>query len=122
MGITNQAIKKTLTTFTGVKHRLQYVDEIANRKFYNDSKATNIEAALVAINSFNNPEVLIAGGLDRGFEFDDLVIALKEHVSKIVLYGETKELMAKAAKQAGLSDISIVDTLEQAVPLAFEKK
>nr|WP_082618859.1 UDP-N-acetylmuramoyl-L-alanine--D-glutamate ligase [Holzapfeliella floricola] len=121
MGITNQAIKKTLTTFTGVKHRLQYVDEIANRKFYNDSKATNIEAALVAINSFNNPEVLIAGGLDRGFEFDDLVIALKEHVSKIVLYGETKELMAKAAKQAGLSDISIVDTLEQAVPLAFEK-
>lgn len=76
----------------------------------------------MAINSFNNPEVLIAGGLDRGFEFDDLVIALKEHVSKIVLYGETKELMAKAAKQAGLSDISIVDTLEQAVPLAFEKK
>ncbi|MGX4644930.1 UDP-N-acetylmuramoyl-L-alanine--D-glutamate ligase [Holzapfeliella sp. JNUCC 80] len=121
MSIENSAIQKTLTTFTGVKHRLQYVDEIAGRKVYNDSKATNIEAALVAINSFNNPEVLIAGGLDRGFEFDDLVTALKEHVSKIVLYGETKELMAKAAKQAGLSDISIVDTLEQAVPLAFEK-
>ncbi len=121
MSIENSAIQKTLTSFTGVKHRLQYVDEIDGRKVYNDSKATNIEAALVAINSFAKPEVLIAGGLDRGFEFDDLVTALKEHVSKIVLYGETKELMAKAAKQAGLSDISIVDTLEQAVPLAFEK-
>ncbi|MEJ6348322.1 UDP-N-acetylmuramoyl-L-alanine--D-glutamate ligase [Holzapfeliella sp. He02] len=121
MGIGNEAIQKTLTSFTGVKHRLQYVDEIDGRKVYNDSKATNIEAALVAINSFAKPEVLIAGGLDRGFEFDELVPALKEHVNKIVLYGETKALMAKAAKQAGITDISVVDTLEQAVPLAFSK-
>ena len=64
--------KTVLTTFYGVEHRLQYVATIENRKFYNDSKATNILAASKALTSFSEPVILLAGGLDRGNEFDEL--------------------------------------------------
>lgn len=115
-----ESILHVLQTFSGVKHRLQFVTEIKDRKFYNDSKATNIEAATVAINSFDQPEVLIAGGLDRGFVFDDLIKPFKEHVRALVAYGETKELLADAAKKAGIQDIMIVEDLSEAVFAAWE--
>ena len=90
------------------------------RKIYNDSKSTNIEAASVAIPSFQEPEVLIAGGLDRGFTFDDLVPLLKKHVRAVVLYGETRFLLADAARKAGITDIVIENSLQEAVPKAYE--
>lgn len=113
-------IRHVLATFTGAKHRLQYVMTLAGRKIYNDSKSTNIEAASVAIPAFNDPEVLIAGGLDRGFTFDDLVPVLKKHVKAIVLYGETRYLLADAARKAGIKKILIENTLQEAVPKAYE--
>ncbi|MCT7730612.1 MAG: UDP-N-acetylmuramoyl-L-alanine--D-glutamate ligase, partial [Lactobacillus iners] len=85
MGASDEDIRSVLSTFTGAKHRLQYVMTYNNRRIYNDSKSTNIEAASVAIPSFSQPEVLIAGGLDRGFTFDELVPLLKKHVKAIVL-------------------------------------
>ncbi len=77
-GISNEAIKSVLTTFTGVSHRLQFVDNIEGRLFYNDSKATNILATSKALQSFQQPTILLAGGLDRGNEFDDLTPYLKK--------------------------------------------
>lgn len=71
-GASNKAIQKVLTSFTGVKHRLQYVTAIQNRKFYNDSKATNILATSKALSAFKAPVILLAGGLDRGNGFDEL--------------------------------------------------
>jgi UDP-N-acetylmuramoylalanine--D-glutamate ligase len=120
MGADNDDIAAVLSTFTGAKHRLQYVTTLDGRKVYNDSKSTNIEAATVAIPAFKEPEVLIAGGLDRGFTFDDLVPLFKKHVKSIVLYGETKYLLADAARKAGIKDIVIVNTLQEAVPRAYE--
>lgn len=120
-GVTKSEIAAVLTSFRGVRHRIQYVTEFNGREFYNDSKATNIEAATVAITSFNKPEVLIAGGLDRGFTFEDLIEPLQKHVKSVVLYGESKQLLADAAKAAGIADIAIVDTLEEAVPKAYEQ-
>lgn len=120
MGANDDDICKVLSTFTGAKHRLQYVMTLDNRKIYNDSKSTNIEAATVAIPSFNEPEVLIAGGLDRGFNFDSLVPLLKKHVKAIVLYGETRYLLADAARKAGIKQIVIENSLQEAVPKAFE--
>ncbi|KXT70355.1 UDP-N-acetylmuramoylalanine--D-glutamate ligase [Streptococcus cristatus] len=77
-GIDNQVIKETLAHFGGVKHRLQYVGEIHQVKFYNDSKSTNILATQKALSGFDNSKViLIAGGLDRGNEFDELVPDIK---------------------------------------------
>lgn len=120
MGADNDDIYAVLSTFTGAKHRLQYVTTLDGRKVYNDSKSTNIEAATVAIPAFKEPEVLIAGGLDRGFLFDDLVPLFKKHVKSIVLYGETRYLLADAARKAGVKDIVIVNTLQEAVPRAYE--
>lgn len=120
MGADDSDIQYALSTFTGATHRLQYVMTYNDRKIYNDSKSTNIEAATVAIPSFKEPEVLIAGGLDRGFMFDSLVSLFKKHVKSIVLYGETKYLLADAARKAGIKDIVIVNTLQEAVPRAYE--
>lgn len=120
MGADDSDIQYALSTFTGATHRLQYVMTYNDRKIYNDSKSTNIEAATVAIPSFKEPEVLIAGGLDRGFMFDSLVPLFKKHVKSIVLYGETKYLLADAARKAGIKDIVIVNTLQEAVPRAYE--
>ncbi|WEV51924.1 UDP-N-acetylmuramoyl-L-alanine--D-glutamate ligase [Lactobacillus sp. ESL0731] len=120
MGADDEDIQAVLTTFTGAKHRLQYVMTLDDRKIYNDSKSTNIEAATVAIPSFTEPEVLIAGGLDRGFTFDSLVPLFKKHVKAIVLYGETRYLLADAARKAGIKQIVIENTLQEAVPKAYE--
>lgn len=65
-GATNEGIYRVLTTFSGVEHRLQFVENINGRLFYNDSKATNILATQKALDSFKQPTILLAGGLDRG--------------------------------------------------------
>ncbi len=119
MGQSNEAIIEVLTTFTGVKHRMQFVTEYQQRRFYNDSKATNMEATEVALKSFQQPIVLIAGGLDRGFTFEPLLPLLKAHVKAVILYGETKQLLAQTAKEAGIQVIEIVDHLTEAVPAAY---
>ena len=118
-GATNEGIKKAVQNFHGVKHRTQFVKEVNKRRFYNDSKATNIIATQTALRSFSNQSVvLIAGGLDRGNGFDELVPDLKA-VSGIVLYGETKEKLQEAAKVAGVPVIEIVNTLEEATKKAY---
>ena len=120
MGADIADIKAVLTTFAGAKHRLQYVMTLEGRKIYNDSKSTNIEAASVAIPAFEDPEVWIAGGLDRGFTFDSLIPLLKKHVKAVVLYGQTRYLLADAARKAGIKHILIESTLQEAVPKAYE--
>jgi UDP-N-acetylmuramoylalanine--D-glutamate ligase len=118
-GVSDEAIVSVLSSFTGVKHRIQYVTTINGRRFYNDSKATNVEAASVAITAFKDPEVLIAGGLDRKLPMDDLVPLMQKHVKALVTYGETADLMVQAAKDAGIKDITKVDNLNEAVPAAY---
>lgn len=119
-GATNEGIEKAVQNFHGVKHRTQFVKEVNKRRFYNDSKATNIIATQTALRSFTNQSVvLIAGGLDRGNGFDELVSDLTS-VSGIVLYGETKEKLQEAAKAAGVPVIEVVNTLEEATTKAYE--
>ena len=118
-GATNEGIQKAVQNFHGVKHRTQFVKEVNKRRFYNDSKATNIIATQTALRSFTNQSViLIAGGLDRGNGFDELVPDLTS-VSGIVLYGETKEKLQEAAKLAGVPVIEVVNTLEEATKKAY---
>lgn len=118
MGVSNNAIREVLQTFTGVKHRLQYVETINGRKFYNDSKATNILATEKAITAFTDPTILLAGGLDRGNSFDELIPALRR-VKTVITFGQTAEKISKAAKDAGINTIKHVDNVEKAVPLAY---
>jgi len=118
-GVDNKAIAKVLTTFTGVKHRLQYIATIDGRKFFNDSKATNILATQRALSAFEKDSViLLAGGLDRGNEFDALLPYL-HNVKAIILFGQTAAKIARVAKQAGIETIEYVDNVEKAVPVAY---
>ncbi|KOY74606.1 UDP-N-acetylmuramoylalanine--D-glutamate ligase [Apilactobacillus kunkeei] len=115
MGKSNSALKKALSTFGGVRHRVQYVLTADGRKFYNDSKATDIEATQVALRSFKDNVVLIAGGLDRGYTFEKLEKDFADHVKAITLFGETKDLLADTAKKAGVKNIKIVNNMKEAV-------
>ncbi|WP_172187239.1 UDP-N-acetylmuramoyl-L-alanine--D-glutamate ligase [Lentilactobacillus kribbianus] len=119
LGKSNLAISNVLETFTGVRHRSQFVLEANGRRYYNDSKATDIEATQMALEGFNRPIVLLAGGLDRGYTFERLVPQFKEHVKAAVVFGETAELMTDALKQAGVTNIKKVNDVKAAVPVAY---
>jgi len=119
LGVDTPFIQNVLRSFTGVRHRLQFIETIAGRKFYNDSKATNILATTKALEAFKEPVILLAGGLDRGNSFDALVPYLRR-VKALIAFGETKEKIAMAAKEAGVKTIRFVNNVTEAVPCAFE--
>lgn len=119
MGIANQAIVETLSHFGGVKHRLQYVGDINQVAFYNDSKSTNSLATQKALSGFDPAKVLlIAGGLDRGNEFDDLVPDLRG-LKQMLILGESTPRMVRAAKAAGVSYL-LAEDVADATKKAFE--
>ncbi|MDM5189617.1 UDP-N-acetylmuramoyl-L-alanine--D-glutamate ligase [Bacillus sp. DX4.1] len=118
LGVANEAIIAVLKRFAGVKHRLEYVTTIQNRKFYNDSKATNMLATEKALSAFTQPVILLAGGLDRGNEFDDLIPYLG-HVKVLLTFGQTAPKLVKAAEKAGIDKIESVDNVEEAVEKAY---
>lgn len=118
MHVENSAIPTALSQFHGVKHRTQFIKEIAGVRYYNDSKATNILATQKALAGFDlSKVVLLAGGLDRGNSFDALIPSLKG-LKAIILFGETKDKLADAAKQAGITSITMTENVETAVPIA----
>ncbi|PHF74985.1 UDP-N-acetylmuramoyl-L-alanine--D-glutamate ligase [Priestia aryabhattai] len=117
-GCSNEAIYSVLTTFAGVKHRVQYVTTINKRKFYNDSKATNMLATKVALSAFSQPTILLAGGLDRGNEFDDLKEEFK-NVKAVITFGETAPKIERVAKEEGIQIVKRVDNVKQAVSEAY---
>ena len=118
-GVSNEAIQYVLKTFRGVTHRMQFVAEINGRKFYNDSKATNILAASAAISSFKSPLILLAGGLDRGNDFDEL-IPLLTHVKAMIVFGQTAEKLTITARKAGITVIKHVDNVAIAANEAYK--
>lgn len=120
MGCSTEAIVTVLKTFSGVRHRTQFVTSINGRKFYNDSKATNMEATEKALSGFQDNVILLAGGLDRGYQFDDLIPAFKKHVKALIVFGETAELMKNAGEKAGIKIIKTTHDAVSAVPVAYD--
>lgn len=119
-GIAIDAIKETLTHFGGVKHRLQALGEINGVKFYNDSKSTNILATQKALSGFENSKViLIAGGLDRGNEFDELVPDITG-VKLMVILGESAPRVKRAADKANVPYVDAKDVAD-AARIAYDK-
>lgn len=118
-GVSNEAIQSVLTSFTGVRHRTQFVREWNGRKFYNDSKATNTLATKSALTAFDSPVVLLAGGLDRGNGFDDLIPYL-DAVKAIVAFGETANKWKDAAEKAGIDVFEKAEYMTDAVQLAVD--
>ncbi|KAA9007601.1 UDP-N-acetylmuramoyl-L-alanine--D-glutamate ligase [Paenibacillus spiritus] len=103
-----------LAEFRGVEHRLEYVADKKGAAYYNNSKATNSKATTMALTSFRRPVVLIAGGLDRGSDYMELLPVLQERVRAVVLLGETREKLARVAGLAGLETVISVDNEDSA--------
>ncbi|UTR15189.1 UDP-N-acetylmuramoyl-L-alanine--D-glutamate ligase [Salipaludibacillus sp. LMS25] len=119
-GADRQQVCEVLKTFEGVEHRLQYIGEVDKRKFYNNSKATNVPATITALKAFRQPVVLIAGGLDRGLSFDGLIPFLSQNVRAIVTYGETSSKLAEVAQRASVSHVTSTTTLREATDEAYK--
>ncbi|WP_100330825.1 UDP-N-acetylmuramoyl-L-alanine--D-glutamate ligase [Bacillus xiapuensis] len=117
-GVSNQAIQRVLTTFSGVKHRTQFVRELKGRRFYNDSKATNTLATKSALAAFSEPIILLAGGLDRGNGFDDLIPYMKR-VKALVTFGQTAGKLTEMAERAGVAQVVKTDHMQEAVTQAY---
>ncbi|KGE18110.1 UDP-N-acetylmuramoyl-L-alanine--D-glutamate ligase [Paenibacillus wynnii] len=103
-----------LSSFRGVEHRLEYVMIKDGATYYNNSKATNSKATTMALTSFRQPVVLIAGGLDRGSDYMELLPVLSGRVKALVALGETKDKLALVAEMAGLKHIVTVDNGDSA--------
>lgn len=115
-GISPEKIAAALKTFPGVAHRLEPVGEFRGISFINDSKGTNPDAALNALKAIPGPKILIAGGFDKGSDFQKFAGALqKEGVKKLILLGQTAPLISRAAFEAGFSNTLIVDGMIAAV-------
>lgn len=120
-GIGLDVIRYTLKTFKGVEHRIEFVDKINGVSYYNDSKGTNPDASIKAIQAMKGKTFLIAGGMDKKSEFDDFIKSFDDKVKELILFGETKNIIALAAKKNEFTNYIIVDTLKEAIEESFKK-
>lgn len=112
-GVPVNAIIDSLTTFSGIEHRLQYIGSNKTNKYYNDSKATNTLATQFALNSFKQPIIWLCGGLDRGNGFDEL-IPYMNNVRVMATFGETQDKFVKLGESQGKYVVKAID-VEDAV-------
>ena len=115
--VSDNIIIDVVSTFGGVEHRLEYVGNINGREVYNDSKSTNTESTVIALNSFDKPTILIMGGLDRGHSFEELKIPMR-HTKLVVAYGETKNRIKDFCDGINIKCI-ICDDLVSATGIAY---
>jgi UDP-N-acetylmuramoylalanine--D-glutamate ligase len=118
-GAPAEAVTRTLMTFPGVEHRIEYVAEINGVTYYNDSKATNTDAAIKALEAMRGPVVLIGGGYDKHADYGDWVNAFaKGKVKHLLLIGQTAEAIASECHAQGYNYFDYADTLGDAVTAA----
>lgn len=114
-GCLPQNLADSLRDFRGVEHRLEYVQDHNQVQYYNNSKATNAKATMMALSAFQDKGiVLIAGGLDRGSDYMDLLPVFQQQVKALVVLGQTRYKLAKVAELAGITQVKIIEESEQA--------
>lgn len=119
-GVNPEVIRKALLDFKGVRHRMEEVAVHNEIIYINDSKATNPESVMRALESFNEPIILIAGGRNKGSSFAVLAQSIKEKVKELILLGEAKQEIRTAVIAAGFENIHEVEDLRAAVLKADE--
>jgi UDP-N-acetylmuramoylalanine--D-glutamate ligase len=123
VGVDSKEIETHLKDFKALEHRLEFVDTIGGVAFYNDSKATNPDSTIKALESFPGEKiVLIAGGRDKGTYLGEFVDSVHKHVSSVILLGEAKERFAQALTEGGFAAVYTVDSMEEAVDLGAKLK
>ena len=122
-GIKNEEIKKGIMTFKAPEHRLEKVRVMDGITFYNDSKATNPEASIVAIDSFNGVDVaLILGGRDKNTDLTQMCNSINKHIKTVILIGEAADRFEENLIKNGFNNIIKEDSLEAAVDKAISLK
>lgn len=114
--IDKDIIYKTLSSFMGVEHRIEYVRELNGVKYYNDSKGTNTDAAIIALKAFEKPVILLMGGFEKGLDLTELA-SYKDHISTLITFGAAKE---RFAKDMNVENTYIVDHMKDAILKAYE--
>ena len=119
-GVDEETIKSALRRFTAVEHRIEYVATKKGVKYYNDSKGTNTDAAIKAIDAMPSTTVLIGGGYDKDADFSEWVSHFPNKVRKLVLMGQTREKIAEACDAIGFKDYCFAEDLKEAVDICYE--
>lgn len=115
-------IRHALSTFRPIEHRMEHIASIGGVDYINDSKATNVDSTVRALEALHQPILLIAGGYDKNVPFDELYRAAQGHVRKMILIGETREKLAQGAKEVGLGDrLVLTETLADAIRIAHQE-
>ncbi len=114
--IKKEVIKETLKKFKGVEHRIEYVKEIRGIKFFNDSKATNIDSLTVALESFEGNLILILGGRETGNDYTKIDEQVSKKVKEIIAIGETKEKITRHF--SSYKKVTEAETMDEAVSIA----
>jgi UDP-N-acetylmuramoylalanine--D-glutamate ligase len=122
MGVSAEPIRETLKTFEGVEHRLEFVRHVNGVKYINDSKATNVDSVWYALQSFDEPLIVLMGGRDKGNDYSRLDDLVRQHVKAIVAIGESADKVLEAfrnitrVEKAVSMDAAVRKAAELAVP------
>lgn len=120
LGLTNNQIVEAVLSFVGVEHRLEYVDTIQGVKYYNDSKATNTDSTLKALDSFEKKVIVLLGGYDKGEDFAKLSSYVMTKAKKAIVFGATGDKIRKSLDDAKYTSYHQAKTFEEAVKLSKE--
>ena len=120
-GVDIETVRSVIKNFEGVEHRIEFVCERDGVRYYNDSKGTNPDAAIKAIQAMNRPTLLIGGGYDKESSYEEWINSFDGKVKKFVLIGQTREKIADAALRCGFpkEDIVMCDDLKEAVEVCM---
>lgn len=119
-GVPLNIIINVIKDFMGVEHRIEYVRDKNGVRYYNDSKGTNPDSSIKALEAMSRPTILIAGGYDKHSEFDEFIEAFDNKVKLMVLLGQTADKIEETAVRHGFTNIIKTDSLEKAVKICAE--
>ena len=120
-GVDPQTIGEAMKAFPGVAHRIELCCEKDGVRFVNDSKGTNTDAAIKAIEAMKENIILIAGGYDKGASYEEFIDVFPGRVKELILLGKTAPKIKAAAEAAGFTNITMAADMEECVAIAWEK-
>jgi UDP-N-acetylmuramoylalanine--D-glutamate ligase len=120
VGGTPKGIQSAVNQFKGLPHRIEYITTLNRVRFFDDSKATNVDAVIRALETFGQPIVLIMGGRDKGGDFHKLLEPVRRHIKKLIVMGEAKEKIKSVLQGVCKESVQTASTMEDAVRSAYQ--
>lgn len=120
-GVPMDVILSVVRSFPPVPHRIEFVGEKGGVRYYNDSKATNPDAAIQGIRAMDRPTILIGGGYDKKNEYGEWIDAFDGKVKELVLIGQTREAIAEAAAERGFTAVHLCDSFEECLAYCTQR-